>query len=71
MPYQDLKQDEFECLNLNITCPSDFNQFSRLPVMLWVHGYATSSHHSFPVLIPPIAVGIEVPARIGFTMAGH
>ncbi|KAJ3547176.1 hypothetical protein NMY22_g1754 [Coprinellus aureogranulatus] len=38
MPYQELKQDEFECLNLNITCPAGLNQFSRLPVMLWVHG---------------------------------
>lgn len=40
IPKQDLKQDEFECLNLNITSPAGLNQFSRLPVMLWVHGYA-------------------------------
>jgi carboxylesterase type B len=32
------KQDEFECLNLNITCPADHHSESRLPVMVWIHG---------------------------------
>ncbi|GLB39173.1 putative type-B carboxylesterase lipase family protein [Lyophyllum shimeji] len=38
VPQQVLKQDEFECLNLNITCPAGLTSQSRLPVMLWVHG---------------------------------
>ncbi|PPQ70233.1 hypothetical protein CVT25_011293 [Psilocybe cyanescens] len=38
IPDQHLKQDEFECLNLNITCPAGLTPESRLPVMLWVHG---------------------------------
>jgi carboxylesterase type B len=39
VPEQNFKQDEFECLNLNITCPAGLTPQSRLPVMLWVHGY--------------------------------
>ncbi|KAI0684906.1 carboxylesterase [Cytidiella melzeri] len=35
---QILKQNEFECLNLNITCPADVHSGSRLPVMLFIHG---------------------------------
>lgn len=42
-PKQTLKQDEFECLNLNITCPAGLTQSSRLPVMIWVHGYVVPS----------------------------
>lgn len=38
IPHQDLRQDEFECLNLNITCPAGLTPLSRLPVMLWIHG---------------------------------
>lgn len=38
VPYQALKHDEFECLNLNITCPAGLTPQSRLPVMLWIHG---------------------------------
>jgi carboxylesterase type B len=38
IPHQDLKHDEFECLNLNITCPAGLTLHSRLPVMLWIHG---------------------------------
>ncbi|KAG6907701.1 hypothetical protein DXG01_007757 [Tephrocybe rancida] len=37
-PQQVLKSDEFECLNLNITCPAGLTSQSRVPVMLWVHG---------------------------------
>ncbi|KAG6852490.1 hypothetical protein C0991_011538, partial [Blastosporella zonata] len=37
-PQQVLKSDEFECLNLNITCPAGLTPQSRVPVMLWVHG---------------------------------
>lgn len=33
-----LKQHEFECLNLNITCPGGLTSYSRVPVMVWVHG---------------------------------
>ncbi|KAJ7089265.1 Alpha/Beta hydrolase protein [Mycena belliarum] len=38
VPQQALEQDEFECLNLNITCPAGLTSQSRVPVMLWVHG---------------------------------
>ncbi|KAG6334464.1 hypothetical protein ID866_4626 [Astraeus odoratus] len=38
LPRHALPQDEFECLNLNITCPAHHNSESRLPVMLWIHG---------------------------------
>jgi len=37
-PTQTFKQNEFECLNLTITCPAGLNSQSRLPVMLWIHG---------------------------------
>ncbi|KAL0578116.1 hypothetical protein V5O48_003859 [Marasmius crinis-equi] len=33
-----LKQNEFECLNLNITCPGGLTPRSHVPVMVWVHG---------------------------------
>ncbi|KAJ7154740.1 Alpha/Beta hydrolase protein [Mycena filopes] len=36
--HQVLEQNEFECLNLNVTCPAGLTSRSRLPVMLWVHG---------------------------------
>jgi len=39
IPTQTLKHDEFECLNLNITCPAGLTSRSRLPVMVWIHGY--------------------------------
>ncbi|KDR72573.1 hypothetical protein GALMADRAFT_142888 [Galerina marginata CBS 339.88] len=38
IPMQKFKQDEFECLNLNITCPGGLTPRSRIPVMVWVHG---------------------------------
>ncbi|KAI0341437.1 carboxylesterase [Trametopsis cervina] len=38
VPRQALKQNEFECLNLNITCPSDVLPGTRLPVMFFIHG---------------------------------
>lgn len=37
-PINELKQDEFECLNLNIICPAGLTPDSKVPVMLWVHG---------------------------------
>lgn len=37
-PIQALKQDEFECLNLNITCPGNATPLSNLPVMFFIHG---------------------------------
>ena len=51
IPQQDLKQDEFECLNLNITCPAGLTPNSRLPVMLWIHGLVICRHHLSLVLI--------------------
>ena len=38
LPKQNFTHDEFECLNLNITCPAALTTQSRLPVMLWLHG---------------------------------
>ena len=38
IPRQEFKQDEFECLNLNIICPGGLTPESRVPVMLWIHG---------------------------------
>lgn len=38
IPNQALKQSEFECLNLNITCPADATPGSHYPVMIWIHG---------------------------------
>ncbi|KIK70247.1 hypothetical protein GYMLUDRAFT_34733 [Collybiopsis luxurians FD-317 M1] len=38
VPNQSLKQNEFECLNLNITCPGGLTPQAHLPVMVWVHG---------------------------------
>ncbi|KAF9482676.1 alpha/beta-hydrolase [Pholiota conissans] len=38
IPNQKLQQNEFECLNLNITCPGNLTSRSRVPVMLWIHG---------------------------------
>jgi len=38
LPVQDLNQDEFECLNLNIICPGGLTSGSKIPVMLWIHG---------------------------------
>ncbi|KAJ3841145.1 Alpha/Beta hydrolase protein [Lentinula raphanica] len=46
IPQQILKHNEFECLNLNITCPSGLNAQSRLPVMVWVHGGDDRGHGS-------------------------
>jgi len=39
LPTQVFKHNEFECLNLNITCPAGLNSHSHIPVMVWVHGY--------------------------------
>ncbi|KAI0634773.1 carboxylesterase [Trametes polyzona] len=38
IPDQALRQSEFECLNLNITCPADSTPDSHYPVMIWIHG---------------------------------
>ena len=38
IPNQALEQSEFDCLNLNITCPANATPDSHLPVMLWIHG---------------------------------
>jgi len=43
---QSLKQNEFECLNMNITCPAGLTAHSRAPVMLWIHGGAESGYGS-------------------------
>jgi carboxylesterase type B len=38
LPNQTFKQNEFECLNLNITCPAVPTTQGQLPVMVWIHG---------------------------------
>lgn len=38
IPRQVFKQDEFDCLNLNITCPAGHDRGSQIPVMVWIHG---------------------------------
>ena len=38
LPVRKLKQDEFECLNMNIICPAALTPDSKVPVMVWVHG---------------------------------
>ncbi|KAL4257101.1 Carboxylic ester hydrolase [Pleurotus pulmonarius] len=38
IPHEAFKQNEFECLNMNITCPAGIDSHSRLPVMVWIHG---------------------------------
>jgi carboxylesterase type B len=39
LPSQVLKQNEFDCLNLNIMRPAGYDRRSRLPVMVWFHGW--------------------------------
>ncbi|KAF9069511.1 Carboxylesterase [Rhodocollybia butyracea] len=46
IPKQALKQNEFECLNLNITCPGGLTPQSHLPVMVWIHGGDDRGHGS-------------------------
>ena len=31
-------EDEFECLNLEITCPPVSSETVALPVLVWIHG---------------------------------
>lgn len=71
IPQQDLKQDEFECLNLNITCPAGLTPHSCLPVMLWIHGLVYLSHHLSLVLISTLfSVGaIKAQVQDGFMTA--
>lgn len=38
--------DEFECLNLTITCPAGLTPQSHLPVMVWIHGGGDRGHGS-------------------------
>lgn len=67
IPRQVFKQDEFECLNLNVTCPGQLKPGSRLPVMLWIHGYVTAPFecgflylHLF--ILVEEAIAVRVPA---------
>ncbi|KAK2461023.1 hypothetical protein APHAL10511_006964 [Amanita phalloides] len=45
-PKEHFTQDEFECLNLTVTCPAGLTPQSRLPVMLWIHGGGDRGHGS-------------------------
>lgn len=40
-PQHDYLMDEFQCLNLNISCPKGSNLEDGLPVVVWVHGYTS------------------------------
>lgn len=33
-----IEEDEFKCLNLNITCPPRNTYDQLLPVIVWIHG---------------------------------
>jgi len=46
IPEQTLKQNEFECLNLNITCPGGLTPQAHLPVMVFIHGGDDRGHGS-------------------------
>jgi len=37
-------EDEFECLNLEITCPPVSATTGPLPVLVWIHGMLSSLH---------------------------
>lgn len=49
LPKQFLAQNEFECLNLNITRPAHLDKNARLPIMVWLHG---SVDHSLTLPTP-------------------
>ena len=70
IPRQVLAQDEFDCLNLNITAPAHQSSLSRLPVMIWVHGLVLSSPR---VSSNSLLQGVETTgvAPAGFTTAAH
>ncbi|KAF1356373.1 Alpha/Beta hydrolase protein [Delphinella strobiligena] len=36
--FYDESEDEFKCLNLDVTAPANAGSGDRLPVMLWIHG---------------------------------
>lgn len=38
-PEHQYEMDEFQCLNLNVTCPKGLAQAEGFPVAVWVHGY--------------------------------
>lgn len=42
MQGQEVREDEFECLNLDVTMPvsciNDASQGEALPVLVWIHG---------------------------------
>lgn len=68
VPQQILEQNELECLNLNITCPSGLTAQSRLPVMLWVHGCVYTVGSATRLLTGSFFLGgaIEVTALVGY-----
>ena len=67
VPQQTLKQDEFECLNLNITCPADAAPGTLYPVMVFIHGYVYHICSSIIVSINGscVVVAIVAPALAG------
>lgn len=36
--FYDENEDEFKCLNLDVTAPANAGPGDRLPVMVWIHG---------------------------------
>ena len=52
-------EDEFRCLNLNVTAPKNIKPGAKLPVMFWIYGgsqivsFSTAAHRlggmTFPI----------------------
>lgn len=70
IPKQSLKQNEFDCLNMNITVPAGLTSHSRVPVMAWVHGYVLNFCLVRLGLQASVAL-IEGQALTGFMMEGR
>jgi hypothetical protein len=70
-PTQLFKQNEFECLNLNVTSPAGLGHESRLPVMVWIHGYVHRTPYRALPTRPHRLAGeaIGARARTGSTTA--
>lgn len=69
LPKQFLAQNEFECLNLNITRPATTDKNARLPVMVWVHGFVD---HSLTFACPSLMSSISlVVGPVALARAGY
>lgn len=39
---EEVEQDEFRCLNLNVSLPAEHAAMAHLPVLVWIHGKSRS-----------------------------